>query len=206
MRGKRLVSTLVVVLTLVLFASAALAAAAYFRAATGTWAGVSGVKHSQKLTWRPSGSDYGINGFIFYERGDDPIKASAWTRKLCNANCPSGETHSLMFREPKGLPEFWSVDVAKDHYVTAIQVCTNDKSDAKTKIKGLRAWGARINVKGKLVPDNQKYEEKLTNCKKWRNKISCSDGRVATGFKVHYDSDKVGFSGMSIACSALKKK
>ena len=206
MRGTKLASTLTVVLTLVLFASAALAAAAWFRAAEGTWAGISGVKNGQKLTWRPNGSDYGISGFIFAERGDDPIKVTAWTRKLCNANCPAGESHDLKFREPKGLPQIWSVEMAKDHYVTAIQVCTNDKSDAKTKIKGLRAWGARINAAGNLVSDNRKYEDKLNNCKKWHDKVSCGAGRVATGFKLHYASDKVGFSGMSIACSQLKKK
>ncbi len=206
MRGKRLASTVTVLLTMVLFASAALAAAAYFRAAKGSWAGISGVKHDQKLTWRPNGSDYGIKGFNFYERGNDPIKVDTWTLKLCNANCPSGDTHTLKFREPKGLPEMWSVQVPKDHYVTAIQVCTNDKSDAKTKIKGLRVWGARINAAGRLVHSGSKYEKKLNNCKKWQSKVSCSDSRVATGVKLHYGSDKVGFSGMSIACSKLKKK
>jgi len=199
---------MVAVVSCCAFAGVVWAAASYFTAANGKWTSVSGVAHVHKKQYKPKSTKYGLSSFNFSENKDDPVQINVGTTELCNNNCKSGDSHKLQVRDPMGamLPQLWGVAVAEDHYVTAIQVCLNGKDDsAKKKIKGLKLWGSRLKADGTLVADSSPNKKELNNCKEWQDKISCPSGKIATGVKAHYVSDKVGFAGLALHCSSIKK-
>ncbi|MBM4355407.1 MAG: hypothetical protein FJ109_16745 [Deltaproteobacteria bacterium] len=210
--GKRTVFLALGLVGCLAFAAVAWAAtSAYFLAASGTWTEVSGVKHALHKQFAPNSTKEGVSEFVFFEKTDDPVSIRVGTRKLCDNDCKAGDSHNLQVRDADPgfltLPQLWYAAADEDHYVTAIQVCLNGRDDlSKAKIKGLKVWSARIDDSGKLVYDNSPNKEELNNCKEWSNKVSCPDGRIATGVRAHYISDSKGFAGLALYCSNYKKQ
>ena len=146
---------------------------------------------------------YALTGFTWQEKGDDPVRLWVWSRKLCNGSCTGEEGSKIETTSANAMSSIKGASVAAGHYLTALQVCTTEKNDsANDKIKGIRVWGARLKGSGKLISDPQYSEDSRTQCKKWRTKVQCAPGEVATGAR-DYFSHKTGFTGLRLRCSTV---
>ncbi len=205
--GKRSLGIATALLGLVVFAGLAWAAGSAFMTGGGVWTEVSGIDHVFTRDYAPNSSKEGLHGFTVTESADDPYSVELHMLKLCSQDCPRRESNHLRFDHPGALTfQDWTVKADEDRFVTAVQVCFNGKEDpTKKKIKGLRVWGASIDPEGKLLYESKYHEKQLNNCTEWRNKVSCPDGKVATGARAHFVSDRTGFSGLALWCAAPKK-
>lgn len=146
----------------------------------------------------------------FWEDGDDPCKLDASTRHLNqedNTNvdstefCPGSPGSAKVVKRS-----------AKNEYVTALQVCVNDKKDsAKDKVKGLRLWGRIVDPKtGSLGAENGPDEGTRPNCDTWRAKVSCPAGMVASKLRVYssrYSGSGAGVAkGLALGCRRVVRK
>lgn len=172
--------------------------------ATHSWTAVSG--YGGDFVERTFGSTLGLRDMFFMEKFDNPktIEADGRTLRSVDASSPTGDRKTLEV-DGGASSSTQVIDVGDTAYITAIQVCTNDKKDSfDNKLKGLKAWGATIRTDGTLQanPTAQKFER--PNCEKWRTKVECPAGKVATGVRAYWQFPGRGFAGMSLRCTKPK--
>ena len=186
-----------------------------FKATASEWTKVSGVKHVHKVKFAPSKAKCGLTGFTVYEDLDAPHIITTKRHKMCYRNCKactSSKPPKPQLRVPNApsvpgvLPSFWDISLQTDHYITAIQVCLNNKKDAsKKRIKGLKLWGASFNLDGSLKMSSTPRVHTLPNCKSWQPKVACPAGQIAIGIKGFYVSNTIGFAGLALRCASLQQ-
>jgi len=173
------------------------------------------------VTWTATSGDTGAKSRIigsstdvraaysikWWEDTDDPCKFEVYNRHLNLGGVKTPET-SWCGGSPGNMK--WAERRGGDEYITALQVCLTDKNDStKNKIKGIRVWGRDLDT-GVLGAQNGPDESTHTNCKKWKNKVTCPSGQIATKIKVHYNEYQFtshGFAtGISLGCRDVDPK
>jgi hypothetical protein len=88
-------------------------------------------------------------------------------------------------------------------FVTGLQVCTNGKSGADAKVKGLKLWGATIdaNATFKSLASSVSFER--TNCKTWEERVNCPSGHVATSVKLIHNGS---IQKMALRCAKVYER
>ncbi len=170
--------------------------------ATHVWKGtVSGVAGTVFEYLAPY--DRGLHKLVVWENVDDPYKISVYKNLLSSTTTSSGIGTTLESREVKlGSSSVETVDVGDSHYITAVQVCTNNN-----KIKGVRIWGRSLKNDGALNVAEIKSEYELPNCNgNWGAKVSCGDEKIATGIRAHAKEPWNGFSGLTLRCGKVIPK
>jgi hypothetical protein len=173
--------------------------------ATHTWTAVSGV--AGDFVAATFASDKALRMMFFKEKTDDPRQIDVNGQSIRSVDAGSGGSTGLQTLEIGGGAggSTQVVDVGDLTYVTAIQVCTTDKKESfDDKLKGVKAWGATLRADGTLQPNPTPVKFERTNCAKWRAKVECPAGAIATALRAHYQFDKTGFSGLSLRCTKLK--
>lgn len=82
-------------------------------------------------------------------------------------------------------------------FVTSVQICDND-GEASREIKGARVWGHRLDSLGRTIDPTGPVEFTRTNCKKWRDKVSCPTGTIAHSLIYHNGA------AVSLFCSKVQ--
>lgn len=179
--------------------------AVYFWDSTGsTYKEISGTPNGKASPLDVQQHEVGIYSIAVREMRDEPCMITLHTNDLpgqtitpeplSTALTTEGRFCSGTTREAK---------VSNNHFLTAIQVCTNGKESSQSRIKGIRVWGDLIGASGSLM-GKESGEFKLPNCSEWANKVSCDTNQIITGLKGY--SGGSGFSGIAIECSPLRTK
>jgi hypothetical protein len=181
------------------------------------WTGVSGFTDGETeeavIGAQGSYGERAVYSFAVQESGDEPCQITMFARGLPQSKAGTGQqsifalgtshaAHDSYKKHCNGATK--TVRVGEDFFGTAIQVCTNDKSN--NRVKGLKLWGASVDANGKLTPNSTPTEFALPNCSKWHTKVSCDTGEVITGVKgvaPTKNGSTEGFSGVSIRCSKV---
>lgn len=150
-----------------------------------------------------------LYAMTWWEDGDDPCKFDAFTRHLNQAD--NMKVDSTKFCSGTPGSDKTVIRRAKNEYVTALQVCVNDKKDSsKDKVKGVRFWGRIVDTEtGVLGAENGPEEVTRTNCDTWRTKVSCPAGTVASKLRVYssrYVNDIGVAKGLALGCRRVMKK
>ena len=172
-----------------------------------TWTAVSGDTGPETKVVGSSTDVRAAHGIRWWEHSDDPCKFRVYNRHINNGGI---ETPEKEWCGGGTGNEKWAERRGADEYITALQVCTTDKKDStKNKIKGIRVWGRTLSA-GTLGPENGPDEDKHTNCKKWKSKVSCPSGQIATKIKVYYNehawSSHGPATGISLGCRDVDPK
>jgi hypothetical protein len=90
----------------------------------------------------------------------------------------------------------------KDLFVTAVKICTTDKSGTKdNKLKGIELQYSKV-TDGVVSAVVKSRREERTNCSWWRDKVACPAGQIAVGMDFQY-GDK-GVMGVKLRCSRVE--
>jgi hypothetical protein len=175
-----------------------------------TWTAVSGDTGGHSYTIGTDSDAVAAYSLRWWEDSDDPCKFRFYKRNL-----DSGDVNTPERDFCNGSPgnEKWAERRGVNEYITAIQVCRNDKQDStRESIKGIRLWGRVIDKNAvTLGPENGPDEDKHNHCEVWRTKVSCPAGQIATKIKVYYDTyvsygfaTDYGFArGISLGCRPI---
>lgn len=104
-----------------------------------------------------------------------------------------------------GASGFQDAILPTTHFVTAVQVCENNR-----RIKGMRLWGRRLDSSGVPTGEPLLGEFKRTNCgaKDWAEKVGCGDDLIALGLRANYYGNLPGSetssSGITLLCGKVK--
>ncbi len=149
-----------------------------------------------------------LGAMYFMEKSDDPRLVSVYQQTLVSdgEGARAGAAGELKLRDgAEGGTQ--SLDAGTSAYITAIQVCTNDRRDSSDrKIKGVRAWSAALKADGTLLPNATPAAFERNNCRQWHAKVSCAPGSVVTGVRGHSNLEERAFSGLSVRCTKLEPK
>jgi len=87
--------------------------------------------------------------------------------------------------------------------VVGIQVCTRKSND---RVKGLRIRGQQLGKNG-LIDVYEREQFTRPNCNdNWKNWVSCPAGKIATGFRAHFDqknNSDPSLVGLQLYCRGL---
>lgn len=179
-----------------------------------TWTAVSGDTGQNSYIIGSDSDDLAVYSIRWWEDSDDPCKFRAYKRDLDDASDVNLPERSFCDGSPGN--EKWAERRGANEYVTAIQICRNDKADStKEKLKGIRLFGRTIDkAAATLGPENGPDEAKHTNCDVWRQKVACPSGQVASKFKVYYETYTVygtqtdyGFAkGIALGCRRIARQ
>lgn len=149
-----------------------------------------------------------LGRMFFYEALDDLKNVAVYQHTLMSDGLGKEDTGALGWLQLElTFGDHESLYLGPSSYITAIQVCTNDKKDSNdAKVKGLRAWGVSLKADGTFSANPTPAEFQRRNCKEWKNKVSCPANAVATGIRGHYIREKKGFAGLALRCTKLEKQ
>jgi hypothetical protein len=175
------------------------------------WSAVSGDTGEKSAVLDQSNDFQALWGVQWWEDGDDPCKFSAFGRHLNQKDNTKVATTAFCNGSPGNDK---TIERRGDNeYITAIQACTTDKSNAqKDKIKGFRAWGRIVDTKtAGIGSENGPSEVTHTNCKTWKSKVSCPAGMIASKIKVYSEryngeSGPGVAKGVALGCRRLVRK
>ncbi len=69
-------------------------------------------------------------------------------------------------------------------FITSVQICSNGKSGAESRLKGVRIWGSKLDAAAHFTALADPVTMERPNCKTWENRVSCPAGTVATSLDV----------------------
>lgn len=88
-------------------------------------------------------------------------------------------------------------------FVTGLQVCTNGKPGAESKLKGLRLWGARLDNAARFTAVTEPAAFERTNCRHWEARVNCPAGTIATGVAVKHTAS---VQAMALTCATVMER
>lgn len=133
------------------------------------------------------------------EKSDNPALI-AWDRHLNNFDTKKYVQNS--WASSANSPKTIGFDDS-DTYIRGVAVCLNK---SKTKLKGVKIWGAKVNRNNGVlntISTPKKWER--TNCKHWGEAKYCPGGKIATGpsgagraIGIALECRKVGIAARSV--------
>lgn len=83
--------------------------------------------------------------------------------------------------------------------IAGVRVCMNRK---RTRVKGIRVYGASINNAGSVSRDSlYNGEYRRSRCSSWEPARMCPNGQVATAVQFNYD--RTSLVGIALQCQAV---
>lgn len=83
--------------------------------------------------------------------------------------------------------------------IAGVRVCMNRK---RTRVKGIRVYGASINSAGGVSRDSlYNGEYRRSRCSSWESARMCPNGQVATAAQFNYD--RTSLVGIALQCQAV---
>jgi hypothetical protein len=196
------------VLLLAAGASAAMVKYVVWQADSHSWTAISGNAYNTPKELVATNEERALEAIAIGEEADHPCFMEAHFVPLPGSKLGTNDKEakaetlyaSCKPRQVKGAL------VGAGNFVTALQVCTNDKKEStESRIKGLRLWGASVGSDGKLRQNLTPGEYELPNCADWKTKVSCPEGTIATGLRGS-DNGTGGigsYQGIALRCSKL---
>jgi hypothetical protein len=163
------------------------------------WTAISGNGGSYREVTGPTfRSPYNLT---FGEQSDEPVEIRVMDYGLA-ARPPGGQynTYAAQYLRLRSPNASSGEMIEVDGFIYKLQVCLN--SD-RTKLKGARIWGRRIESNGTLVASNSDTFER-PNCRYWQPAVECGAGKLSSGVRAYYSgSGQDGFHGMALRCSTV---
>ncbi len=142
-------------------------------------------------------ADHACSWQMQYRKLTPLLASGEWSRKIKACGSELGKS-------PK------TVELGAGEYVEGIQICTNQrKNDKKTRLKGVRLFGARVKSDGTVQSGTSQTEFHRTNCKVWRQKAMCPEGQLAYAATFYEGKKGVftnGIFGVELHCQAVRKE
>jgi hypothetical protein len=107
--------------------------------------------------------------------------------------------------EPRVSQSWQAADVGAGRYITAIEVCTAEGREAPAGIRGLRVWGSQTDGL-KVSKPSADVKLELFGCKRWRGKVACPEGTLATGIRAYSGERTTGITGLELRCHELTRE
>lgn len=178
------------------------------------WTAVSGYTGLVNVVLGASDADYqGGVSIQWFEDSDDACKVTFYTRHF---NVGDSKPNGYEKCYGSSGNEKWVARRGESEYITALQVCTTDKSgdSAKNKLKGIRLWGRVLDAaKATLGPVNPPDDAIHTHCKDWSKKVECPAGEVAAQIRVYMEDRVVPMQpthsmakGIALGCRKVAPK
>jgi hypothetical protein len=190
-------------LACLLCTSAALGAAIAHKQGSGTWTKVTGSVGARQQEVLASSRFHALRGIKLWDYDRRTCVLEVDQSSLNKASRATAGT--IRACEPRVSQSWKAADVGDGRYVTAIEVCTAEGTDASMGIRGLRLWGATLAEKTVEKPSADVKLE-LFGCKRWRGKVECPEGAVATGIRASYADQLTGITGLELRCHELTRE
>lgn len=147
-------------------------------------------------------SPLALTGIGTRENGDKPCQVTYSFRNLNSGSGQAGRDTNLTCVSGNSSSRKDAI-LGDNFYVYSVQVCTtNVNNTARSRVKGIRIWGARVNPDNSNVRRTQTQQSfERTNCPNdgWRNRVRCPKNKVAVGLELH--EGERGLSGVALICA-----